>query len=111
MVERWPYATVSVDGQAVIDEDGENQACACGNDSWTEDWRHADRFGRLSFDSSGSDDPEEYAVCPVCGRVYSNAQLFVSLVVPAVARYDVTGAEFVAALERYDRVAYGPPLD
>lgn len=107
---RWPYVTVPVDGAAEVDEDGENQVCECGNDSWTEDWRHADRLGRLSFASSGSDDPEEFAVCPVCGRVYSNALLFVSSVVPAVVRYDVGGAAFIADLVRYDREAYGPPL-
>ena len=103
----WPYVTVAVDGVAVVDEDGEDQVCACGNSSLTEDWRHADRWGRLSFESSGSSDPAEFAVCPVCGRVYSNALLFVSLVVPAVARYDVQDAAFAAALALYDRQAYG----
>lgn len=104
----WPYRTVHVDGQAAIEDDGENQICECGNDSWTQDWRHADRKGRLTFDASGSSDPNEFAVCPVCGRVYPNSALFGGGIVPAVARYEISSAEFVEALRRYDRDAYGP---
>ena len=96
----WPYPTVRVDGIATVDEDGENQVCACGNDSATQDWRSADRHGRLTFD------PDEFAVCPVCGRVYRNAALFQGAAA-AVARYEITSAEFTAALRRYDHDAYG----
>lgn len=91
----------------MVDEDGENQVCACGNDSATQDWRSADRHGRLTFDAAGSSDPDEFAVCPVCGRVYPNAALFRVVAVAAVARYEVTSAEFIAALRRYDQDAYG----
>lgn len=103
----WPYRTVRVDGQATIDDDGENQTCACGNDSWTQDWHHADRDGRLTFDASGSSDPDEFAVCPACGRVYPNGALFEGGVVPAVARYKISSAEFVEAARRYKRDAHG----
>lgn len=106
-LERWPYPTVSVDGRATVDDDGENQTCECGNDSWTQDWRHADRDGRLSFEAAGSSDPDEFAVCPVCGRVYPNAALFVDGVVPAIVRYETSSSSFVAALQRYDHDAYG----
>ncbi|MGA6128936.1 MULTISPECIES: hypothetical protein [unclassified Microbacterium] len=102
----WPYPTVRVDGTATVDEEGENQVCACGNDSWTQDWRSADRHGRLAFDTAGSADPDEFAVCPVCGRVYPNAALFHGAAA-AVARYEITSAEFIAALQRYDHDAYG----
>ena len=85
----WPYPTVRVDGTATVDEEGENQVCACGNDSWTQDWRSADRLGRLAFDAAGSADPDEFAVCPVCGRVYPNAALFHGAAA-AVARYEIT---------------------
>lgn len=107
-VAAWPYPTLIVDGQATVEDDGENQVCECGNDSWTQDWRHADRDGRLTFDASGSSDPDEFAVCPVCGRVYVNGALFGGGVVPAVARYEISSAEFVEALRLYDRDAYGP---
>ena len=107
--KRWPYPTVDVDGSAVVDEEGENQSCACGNDSWTQDWRAADREGRLSFDAAGSSDAEEFAVCPVCGRVYPNGALFYGEAAVAVARYDTGSAAFVAALARYDGEAYGGP--
>lgn len=109
----WPYPTRSVRGSAQVDSDGENQTCACGNDSHSEDWRHADRTGRLSFDASGSSDPAEYAVCPVCGRVYSNAELFnpVDGEVPATARYVVHSRPFMAALAQYNREAYKAPGD
>lgn len=103
----WPYPTVRVDGIATVDEDGENQVCACGNDSAAQDWRNADRYGRLTFDAAGSSDPGEFAVCPVCGRVYPNAVLFRGAAVEAVARYEITSAEFIAALRRYDHDAYG----
>ena len=50
----WPYPTVRVDGTATVDEEGENQVCACGNDSWTQDWRRADRLGRLAVECGQS---------------------------------------------------------
>ncbi|WP_104132321.1 hypothetical protein [Cryobacterium sp. M91] len=112
-IDEWPYPTVSVDGNATVDDDGENQLCECGNDSWAEDWRHADRDGNLSFEASGSSDPAEFTVCPVCGRVYTNLSLFDARAVAAaaVAQYDVSSPLFAAALARYDRDAYGatPP--
>lgn len=105
----WPYPTVPVDGNATIDEDGDNQTCECGNDSLVEDWRSADRSGRLSFAASGSFDPAEFAVCPSCGRVYPNAALFDtgSGPVAAIARYDLSSPTFIAALAWYDHEAYG----
>lgn len=106
-VAAWPYPTVVVDGKATVEDDGENQVCECGNDSWTQDWRHADRDGRLTFDASGSSDPDEFAVCPVCGRVYANGALFKGDAASAVARYDVSSPGFTAALRRYDQDAYG----
>lgn len=110
-IGEWPYPTVPVDGSATVDDDGENQACACGNDSWAEDWRHADRNGCLSFEASGSFDPAEFAVCPACGRVYPNVVLFDASAgtAAAVARYDVSSPLFTAALARYDHEAYGAP--
>lgn len=105
----WPYPTVRVDGIATVDENGENQVCACGNDSATHDWRSADRHGRLTFDAAGSSDPDEFAVCPECGRVYSNRELFASGHVPAVARFDVDTDDFIEALALYDRLAYRGP--
>lgn len=45
-------------------------------------------------------------MCPVCGRVYRNAALFQGAAA-AVARYEITSAEFTAALRRYDHDAYG----
>lgn len=106
-VARWPYPTVLADGQATVEDDGENQVCECGNDSWTQDWHHADCDGRLSFDASGSSDPDEFVVCPVCGRVYPNSALFGGGIMPAVARYEISSAEFVEAARRYERDAYG----
>ena len=106
----WPYPTVPVDGTASIDDDGENQTCACGNDSWTQDWRHADSHGRLTFEAAGSSDPDEFAVCPVCGRVYPNRALFVGGDdVAAVTRYDTSSTAFTVALAGYDRDAYEGP--
>lgn len=104
----WPYPTRAARGSAQVDDDGENQRCACGNDSHSEDWRHADRTGRLTFDASGSSDPAEFAVCPECGRIYSNAQLFdpIDGKAPATARYDVNARAFRTALAQYNRAAY-----
>lgn len=108
--QRWPHPTLPVDGFAVVDPDGENQTCACGNDSATQDWRHADQLGRLTFEASGSDDPAEHPVCPVCGRVYLNAGLFeAGETVAAIARYDVTDPGFLGELAEYDRNAYEGP--
>jgi hypothetical protein len=105
---KWPYRTVDVDGSASVDADGENQTCACGNDSATQDWRAANQQGHLTFEASGSSDPAEHAVCPVCGRVYLNADLFADdRCAEAVARYDTADPRFVAALVHYDHDAYG----
>ncbi|WP_193597864.1 hypothetical protein [Microbacterium sp. YJN-G] len=109
MTERsWPYPTVPVRGSLTVDSDGENQRCACGNSSYAQDWNHADQTGQLTFEASGSSEPEEFAVCPSCGRVYSNADLFQSDdgIVAAVARYDVNTRVFKAARVQYDREAY-----
>lgn len=107
--KRWAYPTVPVDGEASVDEDGETQTCACGNDTWAQDMRHATCEGRLQWMSDGSADPDEFAVCPLCGRVYSNAALFDAQggTAPAVARYDVTNSPFIADLARYGQDAYG----
>lgn len=107
----WPYPTVPFDGFATVDEEGENQTCECGNDSWTTDWSHADRTGRLTFDATASSDPAEYAVCPECGRVYSNEDLFEPLdgKAPAIARYDTASTAFIADLRRYNHDTYGAP--
>lgn len=106
---RWPYPTVRADGEASVDEDGETQTCECGNDTWTQDMRHATRDGRLQWMPDGSADPEEFAVCPLCGRVYSNDALFDAQggTAPAIARYDVTNSAFIADLTRYGQDAYG----
>lgn len=105
----WPYPTVPVDGSVFVDEDGENQVCECGNDSWTNDWMHADRNGLLTLRPDGSADPDEFAVCPTCGRVFSNAELFelADSTAPAVARYDTTSLAFTAASAWYQSEAYG----
>lgn len=102
----YPTSLTSVDGTARVTEDGENQTCECGNDSETDDWAAADRNGHLNPDSLGSGDEEEYAVCPDCGRVYSNADLFKGDA-PAVARYDTNSAEFKSALADYNTAVYG----
>ncbi|WP_404435168.1 hypothetical protein LG322_08430 [Microbacterium aerolatum] len=104
----WPYPTISVDGDAIVDEDGDTQTCACGNDSLSFDWRHATQDGRLRWMPDGSSNPAEFAVCPVCGRVYANGDLFEAQHGPvaAVTRYDVNTAAFKTALTQYDRVAY-----
>jgi hypothetical protein len=105
-IGEWPYPTVPVDGNATVDY---------VNDSWAEDWRHADRDGHLSFEASGSSDPAEFTVCPACGRVYTNLALFDAnagaAAAVAVAQYDASSPLFTAALARYDRDAYGaaPP--
>ena len=98
--QHWPYPTRTVRGSAQVDSDGENQRCACGNDSHSEGWRRADRAGRISLDASEPSDPAEFAVCPVCGRVYNRAGFFEPTDdgVPAVARYDVHSRPFMTAL-------------
>ena len=108
----WPYPTVPVDGNVTVTDDGDNQVCACGNDSRAEDWRQADRDGRLTFEASGSSDSAEFTVCPVCGRVYTNLALFDANAgaAAAAARYDVSSPAFATALARYDRDAYWGPL-
>lgn len=105
----WPYPTVPVDGTAQVDEDGENQTCACGNDSMTQNWCHATRDGQLRWMPEGSVDPEEFAVCPICGRVYPNAALFTAQggTAAACARYDDSSTLFRAAVAQYERAAYG----
>lgn len=109
--QHWPYPTLAVRGSAQADSDGQHQMCACGNDSHSADWCHADRTGRLSFGTSGSSDPAEFAVCPVCGRVYSKAALLdpTDEGVPAVARYDANSRPFLTALAQYDREAWQAP--
>ncbi|MEE6388166.1 hypothetical protein V3G71_04865 [Microbacterium paraoxydans] len=64
---------------------------------------HTDPTGRLTFAASGSSDPDEFAVCPSCGRVYYNADLLQSDdgVVAAVARYEVSARVFMAARAQY----------
>ncbi|MGH2613743.1 MAG: hypothetical protein ACRDJC_00750 [Thermomicrobiales bacterium] len=107
----WPYPTVPVNGSETVDDDGEKQLCECGNDSWAEDWRRADRNGCLSFEASGSFDPAEFAVRPACRRVCSNFALYDSRAgnAAAVARYDVSSPQFTAALAQYDEEAHGAP--
>ena len=105
-----PYLTVAVDGHATVDRDGENQMCEGGNDSWSANWRHADRDDNLSLEASGSSDPAEFSVCPSCGRVYTNVALFDASAggaAPAVAQNDTSSARFTAELARYDSEAYG----
>lgn len=107
----WPYPTRTVRGSAQVDSDRKNQRCACGNDLHNGDWCHADRTGRLSFDAFGSSGPAEFAVCPMCGRVYNNAELSdpTDEGVPAVARYDVHSRLFRTALAQYNREAHQAP--
>lgn len=105
----WPYPTVPADGEASIDDDGENQTCECGNDVWASDWCHATSDGKLRWMTNGSSDPEEFAVCPVCGRVYPNVGLFQAQggSTPAVARYDTRSEAFKTAVIEYASAAYG----
>lgn len=105
----WPYPTITADGDATVDEDGDNQTCECGNDVWSSDWCHASSDGHLRWMTNGSTDPEEFAVCPVCGRVYANAGLFKAQgrSTAAVARYDVNSDAFKAAVFEYVSAAYG----
>lgn len=109
MKREWPYPVVQVDGSVYVDEDGEDQVCECGNDSWTEDWMHADSAGNLALRPNGSADPAEFAVCPVCGRVYANCDLFTlsDSRAPAIARYDTTSEAFARARDWYQSNAYG----
>lgn len=104
----WPYPTVPVNGEATVDEDGDTQTCACGNDSWALDWCHATREGRLRWMPEGSADPAEFAVCPLCGRVYANSDLFEARdrTASAIARYETNSAEFIEELSGYNRAAY-----
>jgi hypothetical protein len=102
----YPFSPEPVDGIARVIDGGENQICECGNDSETDDWVAADRNGRLNPDSLGSGDEEEYAVCPDCGRVYSNADLIKGDAV-AVTRYDTGSSEFKDALSDYNVAVYG----
>lgn len=108
MERAWPYPTVPVNGEATVDEDGDTQTCACGNDSWALDWRHATQDGRLQWMPNGSLDPAEFAVCPSCGRVYANGDLFDAQTggAAAIVRYDTSSAEFVEGLSQYDHDAY-----
>lgn len=104
----WPYPTVLVDGEITVDDEGENQTCECGNDSQTKNWCHATSDGRLSWMADGSSDPSEFAVCPVCGRVYPNLTLFEArrIAAAAIARYDTHSAQFIDDLSRYNHAAY-----
>lgn len=105
-----PYPTVAdVDGHATVENDGDNQICECGNNTYSEDWVAADRNGQMSADSAGSSDPDEFTICPECGRVYTNADLFDAMdtPAPAFARLDTRSAAFIAALEIYNREEYG----
>lgn len=104
----WPYPTVPVDGKATVDEDGDTQTCACGNGSCALDWRHATQDGRLQWMADGSSNPAEFAVCPVCGRIYANGDLFGAQAgsVAAIARYDTRSAESIEDLSQYDHFAY-----
>lgn len=106
---RWPYPTIAADGSARTDVDGDNQVCECGNDSHSYDWYAADGEGRLCAEAMGSPDPSEHAVCPQCGRVYLNEDLFSGRAAPAVVRYAVDDHEFRSALRVYEREAYGAP--
>ncbi len=108
----WPYATVLVDGEITVDEDGENQTCECGNDSQTENWCHATSDGRLSWMTDGSSDPSEFAVCPVCGRVYPQRRTVrrSGNTAAAIARYDTLDPAFIKDLTQYNHDAYGDPL-
>ncbi|RFA17726.1 hypothetical protein B7R25_16725 [Subtercola boreus] len=107
----WPYPTtpLTVLGGAEVEADGDNQTCVCGNDSFSFDWMAADRTGRITFEGAGSSDGDECTVCPVCGRVYRNADLVDATgdrLAPALAQYDTTAPAFLAALRRYNRDAY-----
>ncbi|CAD6016161.1 hypothetical protein [Agreia sp. COWG] len=101
----YPLASLPNDGVAITDEDGENQTCPCGNDSQAADWVPADTTGAMTFEASGSSNPAEHTVCPECGRLYRNADLFTGAAAP-IARYDVTSAAFTAALAQYNRYAF-----
>lgn len=103
----WPYPTLPVRGSLTVGVDGKNQRCACGDDTHSSGWNHADATGRLTFAAFGSSDPDEFAVCPSCGRMYSNADIFQAAygIATAIARYDVNSRDFNAARAQYDREA------
>ncbi|AXH37484.1 hypothetical protein DVJ78_18070 (plasmid) [Humibacter sp. BT305] len=100
------YPAVDVDECAVVDVDGENQTCACGNDTYAADWYAADTTGAVTFCCSASTNPDEHTLCPACGRLYRNADLFTGTAT-AIARYDTHSPAYLAALEQYERDAYG----
>lgn len=108
-ITAYPTAPVSPGDTATVALEGELQECVCGNHTRADDWAAADRNGVITFAAAGSANEDDHAVCPSCGRVYRNADLFLADLIPAaaVARYDTTSPEFVAAIARYNRDAYG----
>jgi hypothetical protein len=68
----FPYPLVATDLRriATVDAEGENQTCACGNDSQADGWVALDANGVIDFAASGSADGRQYTLCPVCARVF-----------------------------------------
>ncbi|WP_202567693.1 hypothetical protein [Agreia sp. COWG] len=111
----WPYPTTAsvTRGGSTVAADGENQTCVCGNDSQSTDWAAGDASGNITFLASGSADADDHAICPDCGRVYQNRDLFAAAEeqpASAVTQYDIRSAFFIAALRRYNNDAYGDVL-
>lgn len=109
------YPTVPFDTAAAarLEDEGENQVCACGNDSTATGWRAANAAGRLSPDDLGDDDDNGHNICAACGLVYRNGDLFGmeehGATAAAFARYDISDPTFQLELARYDHVVYGDP--
>lgn len=110
----YPTVPLGEEITATVTEDGEDQVCACGNSSATEDWMAADASGRIDPEAAGSSDEREHTICPVCGLIYRNADLFAigdsGGTVAAIARADTTSEAFVTDRRAYDAAVYGGSL-
>lgn len=98
---------------AYIENAGENQICECGNDTLINDWYGADRNGRIDPSCQASADPEECTVCPSCGAIFRNRDLFAlvdGVVAFAIAHHDLHDLhdpEFRAARSAAALAVYG----
>lgn len=95
---------------ACATNEGENQVCSCGNDTLRLDWIAADRTQRPSPASAGSSDPHEHYICPKCGSIYRNGDLYDAQddqPVYAIAQLDLADEATRAAIAAYDTMVYG----
>lgn len=114
MLPELPYRTVPFDPADVmiVDEEGEDQRCVCGSRSFIDSWAAADATGRITINAMASANPDEYAVCHGCARVYRNLDLFNAsaengFTAPCVARYDESDPAFIEDANQYQCAAYG----